>query len=161
MANKIFHNCLLASVFAVAMITLTQAAILEKPVTDLCMGCICEARSGCNQTPICCRGVCGMFFITRPYWADGGNLTINNEDPTSENAFPNCVNDPYCAANTIQNYMRKFSQDCNGDNAVDCYDYAAIHMLGGHDCQGELSYQYHSKLSTCLNSFGDIDVRSN
>ncbi|XP_065367465.1 lysozyme-like [Calliphora vicina] len=161
MANKILYTCLLASVFAVAMITLTQADISEKPVTDVCLGCICEAISGCNQTAYCGGGVCGLFRITWAYWADGGKLTINNEDPASETAYANCVNDPYCAANTIQNYMRKYSQDCNDDNAVDCYDYAAIHKLGAYACKGELSYQYGSKLSTCLSSFGGINVRSN
>lgn len=75
-------------------------------------------------------------------------------------AYANCVNDPYCAANTIQNYMSKFGQDCNGDGGVDCYDYAAIHKLGGYGCKGELSYQYQSALDKCLTTFSPLDVRT-
>jgi len=74
-------------------------------------------------------------------------------------AYANCVNDPYCAANTIQNYMTKFGQDCNDDGTIDCYDFAAIHKLGGYGCKGELSYQYQTQLTNCLNSFQHIDVR--
>lgn len=68
-------------------------------------------------------------------------------------AYSNCVYDPYCAANTIQNYMTKYAQDCNGDNQVDCFDYAAIHKLGGYGCKGELGYNYQTTLSNCLNLF--------
>uniref|UniRef100_A0A0K8VCT2 lysozyme n=1 Tax=Bactrocera latifrons TaxID=174628 RepID=A0A0K8VCT2_BACLA len=125
----------------------------EKPVTDICLGCICEAISGCNRTTTCTGGVCGLFRITWPYWSDGGKLTLNGESPDSETAYPNCVNDPYCAANTIQNYMTKYAQDCNGDNQVDCFDYAAIHKLGGYGCKGELGYNYQNTLSNCLNLF--------
>lgn len=158
----------------------------DKPVTDVCLGCICEAISGCNQTRFCGSGVCGLFRITWAYWADGGKLTLGNDSPQSEEgkcnqsdlaallasnlcwlppplffvAFANCVNDPYCAANTIQNYMVKFGQDCNGDGGIDCYDYAAIHKLGGYGCKGELSYQYQSALDKCLTTFSPLDVRT-
>jgi len=56
----------------------------DKPVTDVCLGCICEAISGCNQTRYCGGGVCGLFRITWAYWADGGKLTLGNESPQSE-----------------------------------------------------------------------------
>lgn len=56
----------------------------DKPVTDVCLGCICEAISGCNQTRFCGSGVCGLFRITWAYWADGGKLTLGNDSPQSE-----------------------------------------------------------------------------
>ena len=49
--------------------------------------------------------------------------------------------------------MTKFGQDCNGDNDVNCYDYAAIHKLGGYGCKGELNYQYYNDLDVCLKAF--------
>ncbi|ALC42100.1 CG6426 [Drosophila busckii] len=160
-ANKLSCTLAIGALLCLGLVVLIQAQ--DKPVTDVCLGCICEAISGCNQTNYCGAGVCGLFRITWAYWADGGKLTLGNDSPQSEQAFSNCVNDPYCAANTIQNYMVKFGQDCNGDGRVDCFDYAAIHKLGGYGCTGELSYQYQTVLDKCLNTFGNsngIDVRT-
>lgn len=67
------------------MLFLTLAtSSTDKPVTDVCLGCICEAISGCNQTRYCGSGVCGLFRITWAYWADGGKLTLGNDSPQSE-----------------------------------------------------------------------------
>lgn len=55
-----------------------------KPVTDICLGCICEAISGCNRTLTCNGDVCGLFRITWAYWADGGKPTVNSELPGSD-----------------------------------------------------------------------------
>ncbi|XP_017024523.1 invertebrate-type lysozyme 3 [Drosophila kikkawai] len=156
-ANKLSCTLAIGALLCLGFAALIQAT--DKPVTDVCLGCICEAISGCNQTRYCGGGVCGLFRITWAYWSDGGKLTLGNESPQSEDAYANCVNDPYCAANTIQNYMTKFGQDCNGDGAVDCYDYAAIHKLGGYGCTGELAYNYQNTLGTCLTSFQSVDVR--
>lgn len=79
-------------------------------MTDVCLGCICEAVSGCNQTLKCNGDVCGLFRITWPYWADSGKPTLNNEPQTTETAYNNCVNDPFCGAQAVQNYMAKFGQ---------------------------------------------------
>ncbi|XP_036225137.1 invertebrate-type lysozyme 3-like isoform X2 [Bactrocera oleae] len=123
----------------------------EKPVTDVCLGCLCEATSGCNSTAACTGDVCGLYRISWPYWSDGGKLTLNGESSESERAYANCVSDPSCAANTIQNYMTKYAQDCNGDNQVDCFDYAVIHKLGGLGCTGELGNEFQTTLASCLN----------
>nr|XP_032293333.1 lysozyme isoform X3 [Drosophila virilis] len=156
--NKLCCTLAVCVIMCLGLAALIQAQ--DKLVNQVCLGCLCEAVSGCNQTRACGGGACGLFHITRAYWADGGKLTLNNESPQSEEAFANCVNDPYCAANTIQNYMTKFGQDCNGDGGIDCYDYAAIHKLGGYGCKGELSYQYQSALDKCLSTFSSIDVRT-
>jgi hypothetical protein len=47
------------------------------PVTDVCLGCICEASSGCDRTAKCTGEVCGPFRITWAYWKDGGQNTLN------------------------------------------------------------------------------------
>lgn len=66
-------------------------------------------------------------------------------------AYPNCVNEPYCAARAIQGYMKKYGQDCTGDGVINCYDYAAIHKFGGYGCRNELPVAYSRVLSECLN----------
>lgn len=57
--------------------------------------------------------------------------------------------------------MSKFGQDCNEDGNIDCYDYGAIHKLGGFGCKGDLTYSYQNALTTCLqaHSQNDFNVR--
>ncbi|XP_026464344.1 lysozyme-like [Ctenocephalides felis] len=122
----------------------------DKPVTEICLGCICEAISGCNRTLTCNGDVCGLFHITWAYWADGGKNTLGGDSPDSPQAYSNCVNDPYCAASTIQGYMLKYGQDCNGDGVINCYDHMAIHKLGGFGCRGPLPDKYKGTFDQCL-----------
>ncbi|XP_034478402.1 lysozyme [Drosophila innubila] len=135
-----------------------QGHVLDKPVTELCLNCICEAISGCNATAVCIspeKGTCGIFRITWAYWVDSGKLTINGEHPESEHAFIHCANDPHCAADTVQNYMKQFNQDCNDDGEMDCLDYARIHKLGGYGCKGDLPYKYQSTFEECIEDYQD------
>lgn len=132
--------------------------VLDKPVTELCLNCICEAISGCNATSVCInpeKGTCGIFRITWAYWVDSGKLTINGEQPDSENAFIHCANDPHCAADTVQNYMKQFNQDCNDDGEMDCLDYGRIHKLGAYGCKGDLPYKYQSIFEECIEDYQD------
>lgn len=55
------------------------------PVTDVCLGCICEASSGCNRTLQCNGEVCGLFRITWAYWSDAGKPTQSGETPDTPN----------------------------------------------------------------------------
>ncbi|XP_065220772.1 invertebrate-type lysozyme 3-like [Planococcus citri] len=118
--------------------------------SNWCLGCICEAISGCNRSLQCSGDVCGLFRITWAYWADAGKPTVKNEDPNSQYAYANCTNNEVCAGTTVSNYLRKFAKDCNGDGQIDCYDYAAIHKYGGYSgCTTALSGEYYTKFSTC------------
>lgn len=123
------------------------------PVTEVCLGCICQAVSGCKQGIQCDGDHCGLFHITWAYWADAGKPTINNQSPDAPEAYPNCTNDPHCAALAVQNYMKKFGQDCNNDGRVDCYDYMAIHKLGGYGCSGQLPFNYVNVFNQCVATF--------
>ncbi|XP_001360782.4 lysozyme 3 [Drosophila pseudoobscura] len=125
-------------------------AVENKPVTEDCLECLCETMSGCNATAICVNGACGIFRITEGYWVEGGKLTLPDETPLSNRAFINCVNQPLCAANTIQSYMYKHGQDCNGDDHIDCLDFGALHKLGNLKCRGELPYIYAKVFNSCL-----------
>ncbi|XP_067011443.1 lysozyme [Anabrus simplex] len=142
------------AVFCAAAVVFVAAQQGGGPVTDICLGCICEAISGCNRTMGCSGDVCGLFRITWAYWSDAGKPVIAQDDPANEGAYVRCVTDVYCAARTVQGYMAKFGKDCNGDGAVDCYDYAAIHRLGGYGCNGNLDYNYYNKFLACQNQVG-------
>lgn len=52
-----------------------------KPVTEVCLGCMCQAISGCKQGLQCDGETCGLFKITWAYWADAGKPTINGLSP--------------------------------------------------------------------------------
>ncbi|CAG9800371.1 unnamed protein product [Chironomus riparius] len=123
------------------------------PVTDVCLGCICEAASECDRSLKCSGDVCGLFRITWAYWSDSGKPTQQGETADSPNAYSNCVNEPFCAARAIQGYMRRFGQDCNGDGRIDCYDYARVHKFGGYGCRGELEYKYQTRFENCIKTF--------
>lgn len=120
------------------------------PVTDICLGCICQAVSNCNRTLACNGEVCGLFRITRPYWADAKKTVQNGETADSPGAFEHCVNEPLCAARTVQSYMSRFQQDCNNDGVINCYDHAAIHIHGGYGCSAPLPQHYSNTLQQCL-----------
>ncbi|XP_023937544.2 lysozyme [Bicyclus anynana] len=126
------------------------ADISLKPVTEVCLGCICQAVSGCKIGTTCDGNACGLFRITWAYWADAGKPTLNGVSPDSTDAYSSCTNDPHCAADTVQGYMRKFGQDCNGDGVVNCYDYMAIHKLGGYGCTADLPFQYVNVFNQCV-----------
>ncbi|KAL7300141.1 hypothetical protein TKK_0007143 [Trichogramma kaykai] len=122
---------------------------------QICLGCICEAASGCNTTVGCVGDVCGPFRITWGYWADAGKPTVGNQPATSNTAFARCVNDVNCAARAVQGYMEKYSQDCNGDGVIDCEDYARIHYLGGYGClaAAKLDKNYAKAFNFCQKAF--------
>lgn len=82
-------------------------------VADLsftCLGCICEAASNCNLT-IGCRGrLCGPFLVAKEYWEDAGKPVLDGDISEKEGAYERCVNDPYCAAETVKRYVYRFAQ---------------------------------------------------
>nr|AAY54913.1 IP06144p [Drosophila melanogaster] len=125
--------------------------VQNKPVTEDCLDCLCETMSGCNASAICVNGACGIFRITWGYWVEAGKLTLPTDTALSD-AFTNCVNQPHCAANTVQNYMFKHGQDCNGDEHIDCLDFGALHKLGNLKCQEELPYIFAKVFNRCLKS---------
>ncbi|KAJ9585323.1 hypothetical protein L9F63_002908 [Diploptera punctata] len=122
----------------------------NQPVSEICLGCICEAVSNCNSSARCSGDVCGLFKITWAYWADAGKPILNGDDVTRDGAYSECAIDPFCAASTVQAYMQKFGKDCNGDGVVNCFDFAKIHRLGGYGCEGNLDYNYQNRFMECL-----------
>ncbi|XP_012270123.1 lysozyme-like [Orussus abietinus] len=132
----------------------TQSQGSSIKVSQTCLGCICEAASGCNTTLGCNGEVCGPFRITWGYWADGGKPTLNDEPNSAEGAYSRCVNEPFCAARAIEGYMNKFGQDCNGDGVINCDDFVRIHRLGGYGCSGGLDVKYENAYKACIQTFG-------
>ncbi|XP_017124248.1 lysozyme 3, partial [Drosophila elegans] len=128
----------------------SNQVVENKPVTEDCLDCLCETMSGCNASAICVNGACGIFRITWGYWVEAGKLTLPTDSALSDDAFTNCVNEPHCAANTVQNYMFKHGQDCNGDDHIDCLDFGALHKLGNLQCRGELPNLFGKVFNQCL-----------
>ncbi|XP_012523214.2 lysozyme [Monomorium pharaonis] len=139
----------------IAAITLCCICISAQQITQECIGCICEVTSGCNTTLGCDGPVCGPFYITKAYWIDAGkptkadDISNNNDD---EN-YSNCAQDVYCAGRTVQNYMVKFKQDCNGDGVINCDDYVRLHRYGVSGCTNQLHSVYESIYKLCIDNF--------
>ncbi|XP_064117367.1 lysozyme-like isoform X2 [Macrobrachium nipponense] len=131
---------------------------------DKCLRCICEASSGCNTNVGCSRPYygdysCGPFGISWRYWADAGSPKQGRdlEHQNSESDFENCVEDPFCAIRTVENYIKKFKEgdgrDCNRDGTVNCYDYIQMHILGGYNCNQSsiVTDSRYEKFQKCYN----------
>ncbi|XP_014219782.1 lysozyme 3-like [Copidosoma floridanum] len=122
-------------------------------VDQVCLGCICQAASGCNVTQGCIGDICGPFHITWGYWADSGKPTLNGQPATDKDAYANCANDAQCAARAVQGYMDVYGQDCNKDGKINCDDFARIHYLGGYGCSGTLPPKYEKEYNECRSKF--------
>lgn len=142
MVTKNAIACVAVSILAVGL----SVVYGQGTVAPDCLGCICEASSACNATvgchvPYAGAYFCGPFLISWAYWADAGKPVLQNDNPDVKGAFENCVNDLYCAAETVRLYLAKFSSDCNGDGATTCADYALLHKLGGYECSANIADQ--------------------
>ncbi|KAF2881208.1 hypothetical protein ILUMI_24973 [Ignelater luminosus] len=153
MLKYLLFSCAIYYLYYVRDISAQQA---DLPVSQPCLGCICEAISGCNVTRGCVGDICGPFSITWGYWADGGKPTSKQQSPEEPTAYGNCANDPYCGAIAVQGYMQKFQQDCTGDGNIDCDDFAAIHALGGYGCRGTLPDFYAKRYQQCKQIVGNL-----
>ncbi|KAL1461070.1 hypothetical protein WDU94_013001 [Cyamophila willieti] len=144
------------AIFA-TLCVLNQVTAQSQPIDQICLGCICHGMSLCNQTIGCNGDTCGAFKITWAYWSDAGKPTINGIDPNSADGYSRCTNDPVCAGKAVENYMTKYSQDCNGDGAIDCRDYASIHRLGGYGCNAPLDPTYLARFNKCLQDVSQLN----
>jgi len=59
--------------------------VTAQEISQKCIGCICEAASGCNITVGCDGPVCGPFYITKQYWIDAGRPYINGGQSDNDN----------------------------------------------------------------------------
>ncbi|KAF5269310.1 hypothetical protein FQR65_LT02611 [Abscondita terminalis] len=125
-----------------------KCEFVDVPITETCFGCICRA-TGCNTDVPCENDACGAFRITKPYWIDSGNWTYNSHSPENPESFVKCATNFYCSVITMQEYMKKFKRDCNGDGKIDCDDFVAIHKLGFANCSDELPENYFGRYDYC------------
>ncbi|XP_055383328.1 uncharacterized protein LOC129613342 [Condylostylus longicornis] len=118
------------------------------PVTQQCIGCMCEAINGCNENTLKCElDVCGPFRMTKWYWADAENKMAPMDDLTE---FEKCANDVFCSFNIVQKYMEKYRTDCNEDGEINCLDYIAIHKMGKLACHSFFVNEADNPLKTKL-----------
>lgn len=63
--------------------------------TEKCIGCMCEASSGCNQTLECMEQnevkYCGVFLLSEIYWQDAGTPVLQGDDPNRIGGTARCV----------------------------------------------------------------------
>lgn len=67
-----------------SLLFFTAQVPVPEGVSQVCLGCMCEAASGCNTTVGCTGDVCGPFRITWAYWADAGKPTLSGEPDTAQ-----------------------------------------------------------------------------
>ncbi|XP_050535823.1 lysozyme-like [Daktulosphaira vitifoliae] len=125
--------------------------------TEKCIGCICEASSGCNQTLECVEQndvkYCGVFLLSDIYWQDAGAPVLIGDDPNRIGAFERCVRDPYCAARAVNQYIQRYAKDCNRDGTISCDDYVRLHYFGEANCNTPIgSLPYYRVFRNCIAS---------
>merc|ERR1711913_56310 len=123
-------------------------------LSDNCIGCICEASTGCKKNTKCINGdsFCGPFLISRGFWIDADQCVLDNDNPNDPQAWKRCALDLVCSANTIRSYVNRFGKDCDGDQLVTCEDYVMIHKNGGWNCGKSLvGSKFWEVYQTCKN----------
>ena len=78
---------------------------------------------------------------------------MTSDNPFVDGAYVRCTTNKECSERTLQNYMLRYGTDCNGDGRKSCYDFAAVHRLGGDSCNGRLDDDYLNKLAACFQQF--------
>ncbi|XP_025204821.1 lysozyme 1-like [Melanaphis sacchari] len=149
MASHIIFITTVLCLIALSISVTAIPHIHRVPIDNECLKCICEGVGFCNPKMACQGKVCGMFGLTREYWIDAGRPITSGTKTGDKDAYEKCAQNPYCAKQSVINYMKKFYEDCNGDGIVDCYDYGAIHMLGGYRCKGRLTEDFKERFLAC------------
>lgn len=165
-ANMLLVKRLFVATLAVFVLIMASSEAKDMVDTN-CLACLCEASTNCNasatcETPVPDNHLCGAFRISRPYWIDAGKPIIKNDSKAREGAFEECVNDLYCAADTVRKYMINFVEgkmggnvnpDCNDDGVIDCRDFAFMHRIGGFTCQDPtvVDSEFFKRFMTCWN----------
>ncbi|XP_050716982.1 lysozyme 2-like isoform X6 [Eriocheir sinensis] len=126
---------------ALILAVLSADAVAE--VDRNCLGCLCEASTGCNFTTQCQETYygayfCGPYHISWAYWDEAGRPVLPRDNPANLGAFEHCATDRYCSEKIVKQYMNKFGKDCDGDGVVSCRDYVRIHKLGKTSCAAPL-----------------------
>ncbi|CAG9564885.1 unnamed protein product [Danaus chrysippus] len=99
-----------------------------------CFRCLCHVYTYCTISSECSDEYCGPFNISKSYWIEAGNITLQGDDPDRNDAWKDCANNYFCAQDIMKGYLQKFSKDCNDDGMINCYDFLAINSNGG-DCR--------------------------
>ncbi|XP_026321248.1 invertebrate-type lysozyme 2-like isoform X2 [Hyposmocoma kahamanoa] len=82
----ITFSAILMLVAASAVNVSKEANTNNYTLTEVCMGCLCQAVSGCKQGETCDGHACGLFHITQPYWNSAGKVTLIGQAPDQPDA---------------------------------------------------------------------------
>lgn len=109
-----------------------------RDVDDLCLQCICQASTGCQNKQCANLGgttFCGPYQISQAYWQDAGQPVANQgTGQSASQAFEECATDMTCSENTVRRYLVKYARNCNKDSLLDCEDIARLHKAGPFAC---------------------------
>ncbi|XP_042897898.2 lysozyme 2 [Parasteatoda tepidariorum] len=144
-----------------AGLALAQQQPPSKKIPEMdhrCLDCICQASSNCDETLKCHTAgssyFCGPYVVSWAYWHDGGRPG----DKGRAHDFETCLNNRTCAEEAVRGYMRKYGQDCDANQYIDCWDFARIHKLGFGACGGNeiVDTDYFQKFAICYDPQGDL-----
>jgi len=94
------------------LVAVVAPALAQTGPSPNCLGCICEASSGCNQTIGCSSHAgyhCGPFLMSWAFWKEAGQpLLTAGDNPDRKGAFEDCANNIHCSADTVALYLQKF-----------------------------------------------------
>uniref|UniRef100_T1JAY4 lysozyme n=1 Tax=Strigamia maritima TaxID=126957 RepID=T1JAY4_STRMM len=139
----------------------------EEPVSRLCLDCIFQVVTGCDQSRCSSLTVNDPYQISLAYWIDAGrpwskqrNSNGKVYDITDFIGFHSCARNKSCAEQAIQNYMKKFGRDCNKDGVVNCLDFARIHKAGPYACDALWmeSHNFLTRIKQCQSKWTDENL---
>ena len=114
------------------------AALSASNLDKSCLQCLCHAASSCNLTIHASGGHAGPFWISRVYWVDAGNHTLDTDDPLRDqgiflfssttgyipvpifaseeslsfSAYHDYAKKYACAAIVVTKYMQRYGKVC-------------------------------------------------
>uniref|UniRef100_A0A1A9V5U6 lysozyme n=1 Tax=Glossina austeni TaxID=7395 RepID=A0A1A9V5U6_GLOAU len=68
-------------------------------------------------------------------------------EPNITSEYVTCARNRICSEQTINNYMQRYSRDCNQDGIIDCQDYIALQVLGRNGCTRQQMSTTHDQSS--------------
>ncbi|KRT78651.1 hypothetical protein AMK59_7102 [Oryctes borbonicus] len=149
--NIITHLLLLTITCSMAALP----SLLNSP-THTCIACICHTRTGCYSLKNCAN-----YSISYQYWESVGAPTLSVNSDVNMETYLECMADDNCIINTIDRYVRMFSNpDCNCDDRYDCQDMLSLHLYG-EGCIPVESRPYRHRYNNCARIKGLPQLHSN
>ncbi|KAJ3646608.1 hypothetical protein Zmor_024189 [Zophobas morio] len=125
-----------------------------RPVNEKCLRCLCSTTCSDINNNNCAEADC--LKISRDYWIESGSPEVRWGAPQNDDPYLDCASDFDCSVRSVQGFMHRFQEDCNGDGIIDCDDFVNLHWfgfgLGPGECKNsELPEVYLQHYQWCKN----------